>query len=60
MFDSPNYSKQMIAKQIKKGISGSKSPLKMPSETYSQFLKRTNYCFKNAYMQDSDSYLNDF
>lgn len=60
MFDSINHSKKMVAKQIIKKDFGPKTHLKIPSETYSQFLKRTNYCFKNAYMQDSDCYLNDF
>ena len=50
----------MIAKLSIKEPFDSKLDLAIPNETYSQFLKRTNYCFKNAYTQDSDCYLNDF
>ncbi len=60
MSDSSIHSKKIITKQIIKEIFDSKAHLKTPSETYSQFLRRTNYCFKNAYMQDSDCYLNNF
>ena len=55
MNDSPFYSTQLVD-----GISIAKAHLKAPRETYSQFLKRYNYCFKNAYMQDSDCYLNNY
>ena len=55
MNDSPFYSTQLVDE-----ISIAKAHLKTPRETYSQFLKRYNYCFINAYMQDSDCYLNDF
>ena len=60
MSDSTIHSKKIVAKQTIKEEFGLKAHLKIPRETYSQFLKRNNYCFKNAYMQDSDCYLNDF
>ena len=55
MNDSSFYSTQLVDETII-----AKAHLKAPKETHSQFLKRYNYCFKNAYMQDSDCYLNDF
>ena len=60
MFKSTNQSEKMIAKLAIREPFDSKPDLAIPSETYSQFLKRTNYCFKNVYMQDSDCYQNDF